>query len=261
MNFQTPPALFLAASALVVLLMVSPARAASEELLVGGAASAGAVLEDLAAAFGKGKPEAKISFTLAASGALLAQLSQGAPIGAFLFADGETLEQARGKGLVAGEAVPVAENRLVLAVPAGRRDPPKTLEELTGPKVRLLCVGDPGTVPLGRYAKRALEAAGLWAALQPKLLLASSATQARQYLGGGDVDAALLYATDANALGARAEVALVLSGERPVYYAGVVRDRPNQEALARAFVAFLASPEGQGVFARHGFPARGNEGK
>src|SRR4029077_2246386 len=115
-------------------------------------------------------------------GMLARQIEDGAPVDVFVSAGWPEVERLQAKGLVADEPVVVARNRLVVVVPKGSpwigQDPKALLES---PDVAKIASGDPKTVAVGKYAKQALEAAGLWASLEPKMVFASEVRQALTY--------------------------------------------------------------------------------
>jgi molybdate transport system substrate-binding protein len=116
-----------------------------------------------------------------------------------------------------------------------------------------VAVGLPASVPVGRYAKAALEAEGLWAAIEPKVIGAQTVRQALDYVARGEVDAGFVYATDAALMPDKVKVALTVTTRKPVLYpmAPVVAS-PNG-ALAQKFVEFVTAPQAQTVLAKYGF--------
>lgn len=226
-------------------------------LSVGAAASTSAVLPELVARYAGINPGVAVQVNYSASGTLLQQVSQGAGMDLLLFADRYTVQQGRDLGVKFDSMLTVARNTLVLAVPAGVHAEPPGLSYLLSDNVRTLCIGDPAYVPLGRYSKHALQTTGLWEKVEHKLILAGNAGQARQYLGAGEVDAAILYATDAALLGKRAVVVTNLTGSDTVYVAVIVKGSGRIEK-ARAFGSFLVSPEAAPIFRKFGFdPVKG----
>ena len=152
----------------------------------------------LAAAFEAENPGVAVQLNHGPSGMLARQIEDGAPVDVFVSAGWPEVERLQKKDLVAGEPVVVARNRLVVVVPEGSpwigKEPRALLESSD---VTRIASGDPATVPFGAYAKQALEAAGLWTTVQPKLVFASEVRQALTYAEQKAVDASLVYATDA----------------------------------------------------------------
>ena len=128
----------------------------------------------------------------------------------------------------------------------------KQMEE-GAPEVKRIAVGNPDSVPAGRYTKAALTAAGLWETLQPKYVFGASVRQALDYVGRGEVDAGFVYRTDARQGGDKMKVAAVMDGHKPVLYPIAVATTGSNRDGGAKFVDFVLSPEGQAVLAKYGF--------
>lgn len=257
------------------------AAGAGPTLMVGAAASLTQAMQEIATLFeAAGATHSvhsgtRVRLTFGASGALLQQAARGAPLDVLASADLPTLDQARGRGLlVEGSQRVFATNRLVLVVPAaGGPDsgpasasasaapvgpvgsPPAVaaLADLAGPRVQRIALGLPASVPAGRHAQEALQAAGLWAAVQPRVVRTASVRQALDYVARGEVDAAFVYATDAALLPGRVRVVAQVPTASAVAYPAAVLAASAQPALARAFVDFLVGPAAQRALAARGF--------
>jgi molybdate transport system substrate-binding protein len=116
-----------------------------------------------------------------------------------------------------------------------------------------VAIGIPASVPAGRYAKSALEAAGTWAAVEPKIIGAQTVRQALDYVARGEVDAGFVYATDAALLPAKVRVAFAVATTKPVLYPAAPLAASPNPVLARKFVDFLTAAQAQAVLARYGF--------
>jgi molybdate transport system substrate-binding protein len=244
--------IFLLAAAAMVL-WGTPA-AADQELIVSAAASLTNALKEVAAAFEKTHPGAKVVCNFAASGVLLQQMAKGAPVDVFAAADQKTMNQAQEKQLI----VPATRknfvsNRLVLIVPMDSKLSLSGLKDLTGAAVQRVAVGNPATVPAGRYAKAALEKAKLWDTLSPKFILAESVRQVLDYVRRGEVDAGLVYSTDAAIAKGKVKVVMTVTEHPPILYPIAVTAATAKKALGQSFVDFVVSPPAQEIFARFGF--------
>ena len=141
------------------LCLAVPAQAA--DLTVSAAASLTDAFNAVKTAFAKANPGVNVIFNFAASGALLAQMEQGAPVDVFASADQKTMDDAAAKNLVdPATRVTFAKNDLVIATPAGA-PAVKSMEALKDAKFKHVGIGNPDSVPAGRYAKAALEKAAL----------------------------------------------------------------------------------------------------
>ena len=125
--------------------------------------------------------------------------------------------------------------------------------DLTQARYTRIAIGLPASVPVGRYTKGVLEAAGLWAAIEPKMVGATNVRQALDYVARAEVDAGFVYGTDAALLPDKVKVALTVPTPKPVLYPAAPIAATANAALALKFVDYLQSAPAQAVLARHGF--------
>lgn len=222
--------------------------------MVSAAASLTNAFKDVGRAFEAQYPGTRVLFNFAASGALLQQIAQGAPVDVFASADQETMDQAQSRQLVKPQARRnFVSNTLVVVVPADAASPPRALHDLLAAQVARIAIGTPASVPVGRYAKGVLEKARLWQRIEPKLIGASSVRQALDYVARSEVDAGFVYATDAALMPEKVKVAFTVPTETPVLYPiAPVAGSANASDAAR-FVDFVMSPPAQAILARYGF--------
>ncbi|MDP3821413.1 MAG: molybdate ABC transporter substrate-binding protein [Burkholderiales bacterium] len=231
---------------------VSTALAA--DLTVSAAASLTNALKELGPLFEAQNPGTAVVFNFAGSDALLAQIARGAPADVFASADQETMDRADAQKLLApGSRRNFVGNRLVMVVPADSALGLKAPGDLQKPEVKRVAVGNPASVPVGRYTKSSLEAATLWAAVEPKAVFAQNVRQALDYVARGEAEAGFVYATDALIMKTRVKVVATLPTETAMAYpVASVAGSHNPDA-ARRFLDFVLTPAAQAVFARHGF--------
>ena len=240
------------ASALALAVFGAGAHAA--ELTVSAAASLTNAFKEVAAAYEARHPGAKVLLNFGASGALLQQIAKGAPVDVFASADQETMDQAQQRQLVDASARrDFVRNTLVVIVPADAPSPPENLAELAQPRMARIAIGMPASVPAGRYTKAALEKAHLWKSIEPRMIGAISVRQVLDYVARSEVDAGVVYATDAALMPRKVKVAFPVPTETPVRYpiAPVVGSPLAPEAAK--FVGFVLSPPAQAILAKHGF--------
>ena len=248
-----PPPL-LRRTALSLLLSLSVLGAPAAELTVSAAASLTQAMREIAPLFEAGQPGHKLQFNFGASGALLQQIAKGAPADVLASADQETMDQAQAQGLInAAQRRDFARNELVLILPVASALNPKALAELARPAYARIAIGLPASVPVGRYAQDALQMAGLWTAIEPKVIGAVNVRQALDYVARAEVDAGFVYATDAALMPDKVRRALTVPTRKPVLYPAAPVVASTQPALAKAFVDFLVTPAARGVLTRHGF--------
>lgn len=224
------------------------------ELTVSAAASLTNAFRDLAPLFEARNPDVKVQFNFGASGALLQQIAKGAPVDVFASADQETMDQAQAQGLVkAAQRRNFVSNALVVIVAAQAVRSPRALNDLAQPSYQRIAIGLPASVPVGRYTKGVLEQAGLWAAIEPKMIGTQNVRQALDYVARGEVDAGFVYATDAAIMEGKVRLALKVPSAQPILYPIAPLAASPNFAAAEKFAAFVNSPEAQATLAKHGF--------
>ncbi len=119
--------------------------------------------------------------------------------------------------------------------------------------MRRIGVGNPESVPAGRYAKRTLQDKALWFALTSKLVYYPSVRHVLAALSGREIDAGFVYATDAAIAGDTVATAAVVPTTPPVAYPGAIAADALNPVGGAAFLDFLATPEARETFARFGF--------
>jgi molybdate transport system substrate-binding protein len=230
----------------------SSSAVAGQEIIVSAASSLAGAFTEIGKGFESATPGVKVLFNFGASGVLLQQLAQGAPVDVFASADLETMDRAYREGLVAASSVvKFAGNRLVLITPGASSV--KTLKDLGRESVKRIAIGKPESVPAGRYAKETLETDGLWGRLGPKLIYAGSVRQALDYVSRGEVDAGFVYASDAALAPDSVTVACEVSGHRPIVYPVAAVSSGKNPRAAGKFIKYVLSGNGQAVLARYGF--------
>lgn len=224
------------------------------ELLISAASSTTDVLKALIAQFEEYNPDVRITTNFAGSGTLLRQIERGAPVDLFFSADQLTMAQAVQQGLVQQESVyNVAENQLIVV---GRTDlsyPLAELEAIAGSNERLIAVGNPDSVPAGRYARLALEEGGLWSRVSSNLIFTQNVRQCIDYVARGEVDLAFVYATDIRAPREHVNHLLTINLSEPIVYPiGILSSSKHPEESSR-FITFLRAEKAQEIIETYGF--------
>lgn len=230
--------------------------AAAAELTVSAAASLTDAFKQIGQAYEAQHPGVKVLLNFGASGALLQQIAKGAPVDVFASADEETMDKAQQQSLIVTATRQVfAQNSLVLIVPTDGKVALKALADLGQADVQRVAVGNPASVPVGRYTKRALEAANLWTLVEGKMISASTVRQALDYVARGEVDAGFVYSTDATIMKDKVRVAFDVPLDMAIRYPVAVTTAStgaNADEAAR-FIAYVQSPAGQQVLGKFGF--------
>ena len=228
--------------------------AATEELLVAAASSLSNAFKVIGAEFDRTHQRDRAIFNFAASDVLMKQIIEGAPVDVFASADEEVMDKAAKAQVIAiASRVDFAANRLVLAV---SRDSPlriAAMDDLNSKKVKRIAIGQPASVPAGRYAKAILQNASLWSVLQGRLIFTQNVRQSLDYIARGEVDAGFVYATDVMIANGRVKIVLEIASQVPVLYPIAATARSKFPMLAREFIALVQSPSGQSILRQHGF--------
>lgn len=251
--------LFSRASRLVAVaaLLLWPALAGAAPLTVFAAASLTDALNDAGKAWvaaGHATPR----FSYGASSTLALQIASGAPADLFASADEKWMDWLAGKKLIdAATRVTLLSNTLVLVAPKADAHPVTInarldIARLLGPNGRL-ATGDPTHVPVGLYAKAALEKLGLWAAARPRLARAENVRAALLLVERAEAPYGIVYATDAAVAPGVAVVGTFPQDSYPriAYPFAVAASSINKDA--RAFLQFLESPKAAAIFRARGF--------
>lgn len=234
--------------------MTACSRPVGPALTVSVAASLQDAMGQLGPVFERSHPGVTVSFNFGGSGMLAQQIERGAPADVFIAAASKPMDELAARGLIWNDTRrDLLRNQVVLIAPAGNNHL-NSFDGLAAGSVKLIALGEPGSVPAGDYGRQALESMGLWNALQGKLVLGKDVRQVLTYVETGNADAGIVYATDVRqSRTVRIAAVAPESSHAPVTYpVAVLKDSRNPSA-ARAFVAFLEGPDAGAAFRRLGF--------
>jgi molybdate transport system substrate-binding protein len=127
------------------------------------------------------------------------------------------------------------------------------LQDLGQPALQKLAIGNPASVPAGRYTRHALEAAKLWPGIEAKLINTQNVRQALDYVARGEVDAGFVYRTDAAVMKDKVKLAFEVPLDVAIGYPIARTADAANPAEAKSFIDFVLSPAGQAVLAKYGF--------
>jgi molybdate transport system substrate-binding protein len=224
------------------------------DLVVSAAASLTNAFKEVAQGYEKEHAGTKVILNFGASDVLLQQIVKGAPADVFASADQKAMDKAvEEKAVKPASRVDFAANQVVLIVPADSKANITELKDLTREDVKRIAYGNPASVPVGRYTQGALQAAGLWDAVQAKSVLAQNVRQSLDYVARGEVDAGFVFATDAAIMADKVKLAVRVPSQTPVTYPIAVTTREAAAKEAESFVAYVLSPAGQAILSRYGF--------
>jgi molybdate transport system substrate-binding protein len=247
----------------VCLVLCSTFRAHADErqaITVSAAISLKNAFEAIGREFQTQYPGTVLHFNFGASGDLMRQIEAGAPVDVFASASLQEMEELKGNQLLLNDSFSTfAANKMVLIVP---RDSPAVLNSFVDLQMKTLkriAVGNPKTVPAGRYAQEVLAYFLLGDLIKDKLVFTGSVRQVLDYVARNEVDAGMVYASDALALADKVRtVATAPAGShKPVVYPIALLKQARNKSLAEAFMLFVSSDAGQMILKTHGFnPAR-----
>lgn len=212
------------------------------------------VFPKLIADYEKQHPSERIVVTYGASGEIANQVEAGAGMDAVVFAGKAPLDKLVQSGHIDAASLQIiATNELVLA--GSERSPKLTFATLDMlPQSERLAIGNPKTVPVGQYAREALERLSLWDKLQSRIVFGANVAAVLAYLQQGEVAAAIVYRTEVQDI----EGVMVLDvakgswAPRPEIWAGVVVQSHNRQTT-QEYINFLTSADGRRIFASFGF--------
>jgi molybdate transport system substrate-binding protein len=234
------------------------------ELTVSAAISLKNAFEEIGKLFEGKYKGVKVSFNFGASGDLVRQIEGGAPVDVFASAAQKDMDEAEKKGLIVPDSrVNFAGNSIVLIIPADSKIGIKTFQDLGLNQVGKIAAGNPKTVPAGRYAEEVFVHFKLLTAIKNKLIYAEHVRQVLDYVARGEVDAGVVYTTDAIVKTKDIRIAATApeDSHRPVIYPAAVVSKTGKQGLAKAFVTFLASEESRKVLEGYGFRVPGKKSR
>jgi molybdate transport system substrate-binding protein len=230
--------------------------ALADDLLVFAAASLKNALDDADGAYQK-QGGSKVTASYAASGPLAKQLENGAPADLFISADLDWMDYAQGKGLIEPETrLNLLGNRLVLVAPVN-----STAKVEIGPKFQLgallgdgrIAIGDPQSVPAGKYAQTALEKLGAWDQVKDKAAKAESVRAALALVSRGEAPLGIVYETDVAADPGVKIVGIFPEDSHPPIIYPIAVTAITKNAEAGKYLAWLHSPAAAPFFEKQGF--------
>jgi len=239
--------------AAIILLPASVPLCASE-LRVFAAASLSDALKEIASRYEKVSGD-RISLNLGASSTLARQIEEGAPADLFFSADETKMDNLEAKGLVIKQTrKTVLSNTLVLVVAAEQGAAITCPQDLAGPRVKRIALGDPQAVPIGVYAKTYLEGLNLWKAIREKTVPTENVRAALAAVEAGNADASIVYKTDA-LISKKVKIVFEVpqqDGPKISYPMAIIKDAREPQA-AQKLLEHLGSEEAAKVFRKFGF--------
>lgn len=246
----------IAIAAVTIAAAPRPASAQEKSITVFAAASMKNALDDVNAAFTK-QSGVKVVASYAASSALMKQIEQGAPADVFVSADLKWMDYGSEKKVIKNDTrVNLLGNRLVLIAGKDSKIGNVTigqgfdLAKLAGDG--RIATGDVAAVPVGLYAKAALEKLGIWASVEKKMAMTDNVRAALILVARGEAPLGIVYETDAKVEpGVKIVGAFPEDSHPPIIYP--VAATTNAKPEATPYLAFLRTQAAKAIFEKYGF--------
>ncbi|WP_205370075.1 molybdate ABC transporter substrate-binding protein [Thermoleptolyngbya sp. PKUAC-SCTB121] len=231
-----------------------PPLAEPVELTVSSAIALTEPLEALKPLYQAEHPNITITYNFGASGELRQQIQSGAPVDIFISAAQKDMNDLEQDGLLLPETRnDLVKNQIVLVVPKNSTAI-QSLQDLTQESVKRIAVGNPDTVPIGRYSEEVFKNLNLLDQVKPKFVFGKNVRQVLGYVESGNVDAALVWVTDAKTTDQVNIVEAIPENlHSPTLYPLAVIRASVHPDQAKEYVQFLLSPKAAEVFESFGF--------
>jgi molybdate transport system substrate-binding protein len=231
----------------------SPSPSTSpDEITVAAAADLTPAFEELGREFEKAT-KTKVVFVFGSTGMLTRQIDNGAPFDVFAAANVSYIDELDQKGLIIPDSKAIyARGRITLWTTNDSTLRVQGVADLARPEVQRVAIANPDHAPYGLAAKQALQSAGVWERVQPKLVYGDNIRQTLQYAQTGNVDVAIV----ALSLSVQSSGRWTLIPEelhQPIDQGVAVMKSTKKEQAARAFAAFIGSPQGKAIMKKYGF--------
>jgi molybdate transport system substrate-binding protein len=224
-------------------------------LTVSAAASTTDVLKEATDLYMKKYSNVTVTLNFGSSGTLQKQIEQGAPADIFLSAAAKQMDSLQTAGLIIDSTRKnLLNNKVVLVVPSNSTFTITSFKDLTSDKVKKIAIGDPESVPAGTYGKKAFDMIGIYEQVKTKFILGSDVRAVLAYVEAGNVDAGIVYSTDA-AITKGVKIAADAPSEinnEIVYPIAVIKSSKNA-AEAESYINFLFGNEAKALFNKYGF--------
>ena len=222
-------------------------------LNISAAASLQEAMIEIETKFKEIEPNVKLEVNLGASGSLQQQIEEGAPCDVFISAGEKQMASLEDKDLLLEDTnKTLLRNDLVLVAPEGIEI--KDLQTLTTDIIDKIAMGDPQSVPAGKYAKEVLDNTKLYKKVEDKLVLAKDVKEVLSWVQQGNAQAGFVYLSDAQgAKGIKVVYTTKKDTHSPINYPISVLKASKNQDKAKAFEDFLLSADGQVILEKYGF--------
>ncbi|HTR54918.1 MAG TPA: molybdate ABC transporter substrate-binding protein [Kofleriaceae bacterium] len=238
--------------ALLLATLACSSKTTERTVRVAAAADLSRAFDEIGRAF-EARTGIKPIVDFGSSGLLAKQIEDGAPYALFAAANESYAHKAVASGHCdASSLARYARGRLVVWTPSGVQAPER-IEDLADARFHRIAIANPDHAPYGVAAKQALEHAGIWSQVEPRLVLGENIQATMKYAQTGAVDAAVVALSLAVISTGGSALRVDPSLHDPLDQALVVCGQGEEADAARQLVAFIQSPAGREIMTRYGF--------
>ncbi|KJH72210.1 hypothetical protein UH38_08180 [Aliterella atlantica CENA595] len=238
----------------IFLISCNPIVNKSSNLTVSAAASLQQVMTEIQQAYIATQPNVRIIYNFGSSGSLQQQIEQGANVDIFISAGTQQMNALADKGLIIADTRKnLLTNQIVLIVPKGNQGI-SGFQDLASDRITKVAIGEPNSVPVGKYAKEVLTRFKIFEQVENKLIFAKDTRQVLNYVETENVDAGVVYLTDAKSSNLVDIVATASNSfHSPVVYPIAVIKNSKNTIAAKDFIQFLDSKAARSIYNKYGF--------
>lgn len=224
----------------------------SHDLTVAAASDLMPTFEEIGREF-EAAHKTKVVFVFGSTGLLTKQIENGAPMDLFGAADVSYVDELEQKGLIIPDSKSVyARGRITLWTSADSNLRLLGIEDLARPEFQRIAIANPDHAPYGLAARQALETAGIWERVKPKLVYGDNIRQTLQYAETGNVEVAIVALS--LSMQSRGRWTLIPENlHKPIDQGMAIIKTTKNEPAARAFAAFVNGPKGRAIMQKYGF--------
>jgi molybdate transport system substrate-binding protein len=224
------------------------------KISISAAISLKSALGEIEKVYIKNQPKVQLTYNFGSSGSLQQQIENGAPVDIFISAAKKQMDALETKKLLlSGTRRSLLTNQIVLVTPKNETFV-NGFQDLTNSKVSKIALGENKSVPAGQYGEEVLKFYKILDSIKSKIVYGKDVRQVLTYVETGNVNAGLVYVTDAKTSD-KVRVVATAPENSPspiVYPIAILKDSKNPEA-AKAFTQFLVGQTAQAIFKKHGF--------